>query len=153
MENIIKLIEDALKRVGDFFSLRFQDDKEMEELGGFLKEEQNRFNPDGTLTDEYVELIKKVEEKLTGDNLNELLIESAESPEERDAILSIIGFVEDRDKLMEDYRDTIIDYEGDTDAWVKDRATEGMDENAAGIRIKTLEETLASEDDIIDIKE
>lgn len=150
MESIVKMIEDALRRLREFFAARFEGDKEMEELAEFLKTPENRFNPDGTVTDEYKEWIQKVEEKISGDTLDEMLIESAESPEEADAIRSIIGFVDEREELMQDYRKTILDYDQNADEWMKARATEGLDEQAREVRIKTMEDTLASEDDIIE---
>ena len=150
-DQIVQLIKDALSRFGEFFSQNFLGDKDNEELQSFLKENDNRFNPDGTLTDEYKEWIKTMEGKLTGEKMNEMLIQSAKSPEEQDAIRDIIGFVEERGELMKDYRKTIqIEYGGDTDAWVKDRATEGLDEQSRLERIKTIEENLGPGDDIVE---
>lgn len=150
MDRIVKLVEDALSKFGNLFSLRFQGDKDAEDFSEFVKKEGTRFNPDGTLTEEYQEWIEKMEGKLTGKELDEMLINSAESAEEADAIRSIIGFVEDRGELMKDYRDTVqFDYDGDANAWVNDRATEGLNEAEKEKRLKKMDEILGAGDDII----
>jgi len=150
LEKLIGLLNEATENIRRFFATLFQGDGEMEELSGLLRDGKGLYNPDGTLTEEYLSALEKAESRLDPSRIDEALIASASSPEEADAIRSIIGFVEDRDALMQDYGASISAYDEDARSWMEDRATEGLDEGQKELRIKKIDDVLSSEEDILD---
>lgn len=149
-EKLIKLLSEARESAKHFFINLFQGDIEMQEYSDILKNEKNLYNPDGTRTEEFDALLEKIEIKLDSCDIDARLISSASSPEEADAIQSILGFVEDRESLIEDYRTSITEYDGNTDSWVKDRITKGLEGEEKELKIKKVDDILSSEDDIVD---
>ena len=150
MERILNMLKEAQENLKAFVRKLLSQECILEDTTEFLKDEKNLYNPDGTLTEEYEAMLEKMEEKLSSDKINQMLIDSASSPEEADAIRDIIGFVEERDRLMEDYRTTITQYDEDAQAWMNDRATEGLDEEEKKLKIKKIEDLLNSEEDIVE---
>lgn len=149
-EKLINLLKEARDAIERFFADLFLGNPEIQEMSSVLKNEEEMYNPDGTLTEEYEELINKVASTMDPRRIDEELIASATTPQEEDAIRSILGLVDDRGKLMEDYRMSISEFDGDAGAWVKDRACEGQDDEDKEARLKKIDEVLSSDDIIID---
>lgn len=149
-EKLISLLKEARDAIERFLADLFLGNPEIQEMSSILKNEDEMYNPDGTLTEEYEELMKKVASTMDPRRIDEELIASAATPQEEDAIRSILGLVDDRGKLMEDYRMSISEFDGDAGAWVKDRACEGLEGEDRETRLKKIDEVLSSDDIIID---
>lgn len=150
IEKLVSVITEARESLRRFILGLFKDEKDMQDLSGFLKDDTNLYNPDGTLTDEYESLLEKIAEKVDSGEVEEALIASASSPEEADAIRSIIGFVEERDSLMKDYQRTISEYDDNAAEWVKNKVTENLEGEEKEIKIKKIDDILSSEEDIVE---
>lgn len=149
-EKLISLLKEARDAIERFFADLFLGNPEIHEMSSVLKKEEEMYNPDGTLTEEYEDLMKKLASTMDPSRIDEALIAMAANPQEEDAIRSILGFVDDRGKLMEDYRLSISEFDGDAGAWVKDRACEGLEDEDKEARLKKIDEVLSSDDIIID---
>lgn len=134
----------------DKLSSKYLTNKEdLDELHTFMRDESNLYNEDGSLTEAYKQKIREIETYVTKNPIDGTLEKKYEGDEESlEVVRGIIDFVDEHEKLMDDYKRKSLEDEQNFDEqeWIRQNINKSSETEEELWQKMDLESDMTEED-------